>query len=171
MRRTPSDSLPAAGVSQWSVVVRRFPLRSGWRRACVPLAEPSAMPDTTPTIAASTIFDSQIFDLRCPAYYVFHYLETLQRGLACEWARRTLLAALPLSDEPNREALADWLTRLPVLLDGAADRDRLGEESRRIWYAFPRTAMQTAVSKLYGGVADFQRRKGVRSLLFGGEIR
>jgi hypothetical protein len=44
MRRTPLDSLPAAGVSQWSLVVRRFPLRSRRRRACVPLCgQASAM--------------------------------------------------------------------------------------------------------------------------------
>ena len=39
MRRTPSDSLPAAGVSQWWLVARRSPLRSSRRRACDPLGQ------------------------------------------------------------------------------------------------------------------------------------
>ena len=39
MRRTPSDSLQTAGVSQWLLVARRFSLRSGRRRACVPLGD------------------------------------------------------------------------------------------------------------------------------------
>jgi hypothetical protein len=39
MRRTASDSLPTAGVSQWPLVPRRFPLRSGRRRASVPLGK------------------------------------------------------------------------------------------------------------------------------------
>lgn len=54
MRRTPADSLRAAGVSQWPLVARRFRLRSGRRRACVPLYGPTmdSVPYTRDELAA-----------------------------------------------------------------------------------------------------------------------
>lgn len=102
------------------------------------------------------IFDEATDNVSSGPFALVESLEATCRGLACEWARQTLFEAIVDADEPNRAALADWLERLPCLLAENATFGEIADEARRIWYAFPRTAMQTAVSKLFEGAAALQ---------------
>ena len=88
---------------------------------------------------------------------VIESLEERGTGLACEWARLSLLATLENKIEmPHAGFLRERLMELPSLLARETTADAFGKMARDIWDHGPRTHMQTAVSKLFEAAGAFR---------------